>query len=377
MILSQSKMMRTTRIAALVSFVVFGAARGAEVRIADLTDVEGVRSNTLTGIGLVTGLAGTGGDTPLTREFAANLVQRFGQRLDPVLRPRVRADTQQRTDNISVVVVTAELPVFARPGQRIDVTVSTYDDAESLNGGVLVMTPLYGVDGRVYATASGALSVGGFSFSGDAAQAQKNHPTTGRIVNGAVVEDVVPNCLQNARTVNLLLRHANFQTAHRIATAINSVAPASARTVNAGTVNVDLPALEEPVAFVSRIQDLRVIPDLEARVVINERTGTVVIGENVRISKVAITHANLTVITGESPEVAQPLPFSQGETVVVPRTQVDVVEEDNPIQVIEQTTTVGDLANALNALGVTPRDLSSIFQHLKVIGALHAKVDIQ
>ena len=221
------------------------------------------------------------------------------------------------------------------------------------------------------------MSLGGFSFSGDAAQVQKNHPTTGRIANGATVEEVIPNCLEKAQSVNLLLRTANFQTAHRIAAAINFVAPASAHTVNAGMVTVDLPDLEEPVAFISRIQQLRVVPDLEARVVINERTGTVVIGENVRISKVAITHANLSVFTGERPEVSQPAPFSEGETVVVPRTDIAVVEEANPVQVFEQTTTIGDLASALNALGVTPRDMSSIFQQLQAIGALHAKLEFQ
>ncbi len=352
-------------------------ASAPEVRIKDITDVEGVRTNTLTGVGLVTGLAGTGGNTPVTREAAANLIQRFGLRMDPLLRARLRDDTKQRTDNVSLVVVTAELPVFARPGQHIDVLVSAYDDAESLQGGVLVMTPLLGADERVYATAAGPLSIGGFSFGGDAATAQKNHPTTGRIPNGAVVEEMVPNDFEGAECINLLLRNASFQTASRIAVAVNALAPHTAKTINAGTVNVMLPPYVEHVSFISQIQDLRITPDVEARVVINERTGTVSIGEDVRISQVAITHANLSVVTGESPQVSQPLPKSRGETVVVPRTEIDVVEENRPIEVIGQSATVGDLATALNALGVTPRDLSSIFQQLKTMGALHAKLEFQ
>lgn len=370
--------MRRAFLIVLISFAaVESSASAIEVRIKDITDVEGMRANTLTGFGLVTGLAGTGGNTPVTREVASNLLQRFGLRMDPLIRARLRDETKQKTDNMSVVVVTAELPAFARPGQRFDVLVSAYDDAESLQGGVLIMTPLLGVDDRIYATASGSLSIGGFAFSGEAAKAVKNHPTTASVPNGAVVEEVVPNNLENARCINLLLRNASFQTASRMATAINLVAPNAAQTVNAGTVKVTLPPFVEQVSFISRIQDLRVTPDVEASVVINERTGTVIIGENVRISPVAITHANLSVITGETPEVVQPLPMSRGETAVVPRTTIDVIEDNRPIQVIDQTATVGDLANALNNLGVTPRDLSSIFQQLKSMGALHAKLEFK
>ena len=370
--------MRHAFLIVLISFAVVESSTSAtEVRIKDITDVEGVRANTLTGVGLVAGLAGTGGDTPITREVAANLLQRFGLRMDPLLRARLRDETKQKTVNMSVVVVTAELPAFARPGQRLDALVSTYDDAESLQGGMLIMTPLLGVDGRTYATAAGLLSIGGFSFSGDAAKVQKNHPTTASVPNGAVVEEVVPNDLTNAGCINLLLRNASFQTASRIVAAINAEVPQTATTVDAGTVKVQLPPSAELVSFISKIQDLRITPDIEATVIINERTGTVIIGENVRISPVAITHANLSVVTGETPEVVQPLPQSRGETAVVPRTTIDVVEDNKPIQVIEQTATVGDLANALNTLGVTPRDLSSIFQQLKSMGALHAKLEFK
>ncbi len=354
----------------------------AQVRIKDLTTIEGVRTNQLTGVGLVTGLNGTGGTSPITREFAANLVQRFGVRIGPVGRLTIPTNTKQRTDNVSVVLVTADLPVFAKPGSRIDVTVSTYDDAESIQGGVLVLTPLEGADGLVYAVASGPVSVGGgFTFGGDAATVQKNHPTTGRIPNGATVERVVPIPeFAACGHIRLLLRQDDFSNAvSQIALAINQFFPGTASAVDAGTVRVLVPPdyQFDHISFISDVRSITVHPDVNAKVVINERTGTLIVGEHVRISPVAITHANLAVTTGETPEVAQPAPFSRGVTAVVPRTQLDVIEDRQPMHVIPGTSTVGDLAAALNVLGVTPRDLSAIFQQLSAAGALHAEVKIQ
>lgn len=351
-------------------------AQSADVRLKDLVDVEGVRTNRLTGFGLVTGLNGTGGSNPITRQFALNMLERFGLASDPLLRRIVRDDARQRTDNISVVTVTADLPVFARPGSRLDVVVSTYDDATSLQGGVLMLTPLVAVDGKVYATASGEVSIGGFSFSGQAATVTKNHPTTGRVPNGATVEECLEAEFVRNGCVRLLLRDPDFETARRVAAAINQVVPGSSVTLDPGTVKVSLPQpyLESPVRFLGEIGGLRVQPDTPARVVINERTGTVVVGENVRISRVAITHANLSVITSELPEVSQPAPFSRGETAVVPRTDLQVTEDNPPVQVLDDTITVKDLARALNLLGVTPRDISSIFQMMKQAGALHAEL---
>ena len=353
-----------------------------EVRIRDLTEVEGVRTNQLVGLGLVTGLNGTGGKSPITRQLALNLIQRYGLRVDPEIRARLRNDTSEKTDNLSVVTVTADLPAFARNGQTIDVLVSTFDDAKNLAGGQLIMTAMKGVDGEIYAVASGAISTGGFAFSGDAAGAQKNHPTTGRIPNGATIERETCTPIGQNGVVRMLLRQSDFETARRIALAINTEYPALteypavARAIDSTTIEIHVPTphADDVPAFIGRVGNLMVIPDRPARVVINERTGTVIIGENVRLARVLITHANLSIMTAETPEVSQPNPFSQGQTTVVPRTQMDVLEEKAFVNEIDRQSTVGDLATALNALGVTPRDLSSIFQQLKESGALHAEL---
>lgn len=349
-----------------------------DVRIKDITFVDGQLSHTLTGMGLVAGLNGTGGTIPQTREFASNMLLRYGNRMDPILRELVRTDNQFKTDSLSVVIVTATVPEFASPGTPFDVTVSAFDDAESLLGGVLVLTPLSAIDGEVYATATGNISTGGFAFGGDAASAQQNHPTTGKIPNGGTIQkafcQVKPNSMRRFR---LSLNHPDLETAGRIAFAINEVLPKSAVVITPGMVEVRLPQDFEisGTDFLSQVQQLRVKVDTAARVVINERTGTVVFGENVKISQVAITHANLTILTSETPEVSQPNEFSDGETVVLPRTNVEVFEEDSRLQVFPETTSVGDLVQALNSLGVTPRDLSSIFQQLKAAGKLHAHLE--
>ena len=355
------------------------SVQSAEVRIKDISSVEGVRINQLTGLGLVTGLNGSGGTSPITRQLVVNLLQRLGQRTDPATRAVLQNDTTLKTLNTSVVIVTAELPSFAHAGSQIDVMVSAYDDATSLQGGTLIMTPLYGADGEVYAVAAGAVSTGGFSFGGQAATVQKNHPTVGRISNGAVVEAEVPTELAVDGRLGLLLNSPDFETARRMATAIGEYFPNASRVVDAARIEVILPVefQDNVPGFIATIGSLTVTPDVPARVVINERTGTVVIGENVRISRVLITHANLSVMTGESPQVSQPAPFSEGETTVVPRTQIDVVEDQGAVNVLEGTTTVGELARALNALGVTPRDLSAIFQQLKISGDLHADLELR
>jgi flagellar P-ring protein precursor FlgI len=368
-------------LALLIGAVVASQAAGQHnVRIKDLTLVKGDRTELLIGMGLVTGLNGTGGKNPSTRIFAQNLLQRFGVRADPSQRSLIRTDAKEKTDNLSVVTVTAEMPVYSQKGSRIDVTVAAVDDASSLQGGILMPTPLIAIDKQVYAMASGAVSLGGgFTADGSAARVQKNHPTSGGIPNGAVVEKEVCRLpLARDGYVRLALRQADFQTATRIAQAVNTRLPGTACVADAG--NVDLivpPALAgNPNHLIALVQSLTVTPDVVAKVVINERTGTVVIGEHVRLSRVAITHGNLAVITSESPVVSQPAPFSQGETTVVPRTQVDVTEERGALNVLETTTTVGELVQALNALGVTSRDLSAILQELKASGALHADLEV-
>jgi flagellar P-ring protein precursor FlgI len=353
----------------------------AGVRIKDITRLDGSRTNKLTGMGLVAGLNGTGSKSPITRQFALNMLERFDLRANPEQRALVRLNALDKTNNLSVVTVTAEIDVLqTKAGNPFDVTVAAFDDASSLQGGNLILTPLYGVDGEVYAVASGPVSVGGFSFSGDAASVQQNHPTLGRITNGATIEkSICQTGDQRLERFRLNLKSPDLETATRIVNAIDAFWKSHARVLDAGTVDVVVPRSHQlnPLQFVALVQSLHVVPDEEARVVINERTGTVVIGGNVRLSQVAISHANLTVVTGESPQVSQPAPFSDGVSVVVPRTSIDVNVGEAPISVIDQTVTVGELARALNALGVTPRDLSSIFQQLKASGALHAALIFQ
>ena len=356
-------------------------AAGTEVRIKDITSVEGDRVNQLTGLGLVTGLAGTGGQTPVTRTALMHYLQRNGFRFPELLRETLRNDTRDRTDNLSVVSVIAELPPGRRKGEQIDVIVSTIDDAESLQGGVLLYTPLTAVNNEVYAVAQGPLTVGGFSFSGNAASVQKNHPTTGRIPNGATIEQETCSTVGQDGRVGLLLKHADYETARRIAAAINERFPDVATQYGASAVDLQIPLdyQLDPDGFVGLVGELNVIPDVPAVVVINERTGTVIIGEKVKLSQVLITHANLAIMTSESPVASQPLPFAPfgAETEVLDRTQIEAVEEERPVTIIEEQASVGDLAQALNALGVTPRDLSSIFQMLKESGALHAELQIK
>lgn len=355
-------------------------AADPQVRIKDITRVEGVRANTLTGMGLVTGLAGTGGKSPITRVFAQNFAQNFGIRADSLERLAIKNNAQEKTDNMSVVTVSAELPIDGRPGQTINCTVATFDDAKSLTGGELIMTPLYGADGQVYAVARGPVHVGAVTASGQAASVQKNHPTAGMVLGGAVIEKMV-DCgipVIDGR-IHFLLAESNVTTATRIAAAINAKYPGHAEAVSTRSVEILVPpAMQHRISlFTAELGELQVVPDSPARVIVNARTGTIVIGKNVTISQVAIAHGNLAIITREQPVVSQPAPFSNGETTVVPRTEAEIVEEKKQLAVVGETTTVGDLAEALNSLGVTPRDMASIFEALKASGALHAELHME
>ena len=348
------------------------------VRIKDITTLSGEHPNLLTGYGLVAGLNKTGGKSESTKRLAINMLQSLGLRANPQTRAFIQ-QAKEKTDNLSVVLVTATLPPHAKIDQTIDVTVSAFDDASSLNGGVLASTELTGVDGQVYVLAAGPISTNGGSFGGQAGNVTKNHPTTGRIVNGGVVEKEVPVSVFQAGEFRLLLRQPEYETAKRIAAAINTKFPYSALVADPACVRVRLGrnSMADPYRFVSACGNLMVQPDTIAKVVINERTGTVIIGGHVRVTQAAIAHGNLIVSTTETPEVSQPAPFSEGETTVVPRTQIDVVEQGGPINVVGSTITVSDLAATLNALGVSPRDLSSIFQMLKASGDLHAELVFQ
>jgi flagellar P-ring protein FlgI len=351
-------------------------ARAGGVRIKDITDFEGSRSNQLFGVGLVVGLNGTGSKSINTQQVAINMLQKLGingkvaqiNQLDPVF----------KSNSVSVVMVTAQIGPFARCGSRIDVTVSVTDDSTSLQGGTLVLTPLQGADGEVYAVAQGPLLVGGFAFGGKSATSQKNHPTVGRVADGANIEREAPGQIVCNGVVSLLLREPDYHTARSIAKVINDLVPYSAIAINAGTVHIRIPRsrIGNPVAFACELGLLEVSPDVPARVVINERTGTIVAGEQVKLTSVAVASGNLAIVTNEAPEVSQPLPFSRGRTTVVPRSNVGVSEQTGVLNVVEKSVTVAELARALNALGVTPRDLIEIFQALKQAGALHAELVI-
>jgi flagellar P-ring protein precursor FlgI len=352
------------------------------VRIKDITELDGARSNHLTGLGLVIGLEGTGSKESFTQQVAVDMLQRFY--VSSQITNDGKGSSVFKSGNISVVMVTAELGPFSRKGTRIDITVSTLDNATSLSGGQLVLTPLRGADNVVYAVAQGQVLVGGFSHgvssgggaAGSSATVSKNHPTVGRIPGGATVECEARGHILTDGQIRLLLREHDFNTARAIAKAINRRFNDSAIAVDPGTVQVFVPDDFEHqlVAFMGDIGVLEVNPDTTARVIINERTGTVVAGDNVKVGRVAVTHGNLAISTSREADASQPAPFSRGKTTVLPRTQVGVAESGGPVQVLEPALTVSELARALNALGATPRDLITIFQLLKASGALHAEL---
>lgn len=346
-------------------------APGAEAaRVKDLVEVSGVRDNQLVGVGLVVGLNGTGDSGPFLGQALSNSFKRLGLQIDP---------TQTRARNAAVVYVTATLPPFARPGAKIDITISSVGDAKSLFGGTLLRTPLSGADNQVYAIAQGQLAVGGFAFGGKAASAQKNHPTVGRVPNGALVERVSPSAiLGRGGEVTLCLRQRSFAVAERIARKIREALPVAAVAEDGATIRIAIPPdYRQPgrlVALVARVGGLEVETDSLAKVVINERTGTIVAGEHVRLGRVVISHGNLSVSIAEGGRVSQPNALSEGKTEVVPDSRVRTEEGIGPLRVVAKSVTVADLARALNALGVSPRDLVAIFQALRVAGALEAEL---
>ncbi len=341
-------------------------------RIKELAQLEGVRSNQLVGYGLVVGLNGTGDSsgTQFTTQSLVNMMERLGVIVDP---------NKVKVANVAAVVVTASLPPFARAGSTIDVSVSSVGDAGNLAGGTLLMTPLKAADGKIYAVSQGALVVGSLAFGGKAAKVQKNHPTAGRIPGGALVEREVPFVFGQIPELNYRLKDSDFTTVSRMSAAVNSHFGASlARSLDAGQMQVQVPDSyrERMVDFVAELERLDVIPDTLARIVVNEKTGTIVMGEKVRISTVAVSHGNLSLIISELTNVSQPGPLSRGETVTTPETLIGVAEEKGNLVVMEQGVSIGDVASALNAIGATPRDLIAIFQAIKAAGALYADLVI-
>lgn len=342
---------------------------GAGTRIKDMVMIAGARDNQLIGYGLVVGLAGDGDKNQIyTVQSIANMLQRFGVSLP---------SSTLQSKNVAAVLVTAEIPAFLKPGARLDVTVSAMGDAKSLQGGVLLQTPLFAADGKVYAVGQGALSVGGFSGGGGGATVQKNHPTVAQIVNGALVEKEVPATIVRNNCMELLLRDPDFTSAARMAAAINEFFPDSAQALDSSSVRVKLPeGLDKtPVDFIARIESIEVTPDTPARIIINERTGTIVANSRIRVSHCAVSHGNLTISIATSLEASQPSPLSQtGQTVVLPRTDTKVSESKASIVALPDLPTVERVAAALNSLGVTPRDMMSILQAMKQAGALQAEL---
>ncbi len=337
-------------------------------RIKELAQLEGVRANQLVGYGLVVGLNGTGdsASTQFTIQSLVNMMERLGVTVD---RNKVQVS------NVAAVIVTAELPPFARAGSSLDVAVASVGDAVNLAGGTLLMTPLKAADGKIYAVAQGALVVGSLAFGGKAAKVQKNHPTAGRVPGGALVEREVPFVFGNRQELNYRLNESDFTTISRMTEVVNQkFGDQIALALDAGQMQVQVPESfnGKVVDFVSQLERLEVTPDSLARIVVNEKTGTIVMGEKVRISTVAVSHGNLSLVISESTNVSQPLPFSRGRTIESADTQVDVVEDNGNLVVMQKGTSIGDVAAALNAIGATPRDLIAIFQAVKAAGALYA-----
>jgi flagellar P-ring protein precursor FlgI len=359
-------------LAALAVFAVFAGEASAQSRIKDIASIEGVRTNQLVGYGLVVGLNGTGDslrNCPFTRQSLEGMTERLGVNI---------RGTNANSKNLAAVMVTAELPPFATPGSRVDVSVSSMCDSKSLLGGTLLVTSLQGADGSVYAVAQGSIQTGSVSGSGGSGSSvTRGVPTAGRIASGATVETETAFHLDSMPEVRLNLRNPDFTTAQRVAAAINATFPASALAENGSVITLRAPAQLGMAAFISRVENMPVAVDTPARVIIDEVNGVIVMGENVRISTVAIAQGNLTISVQESPQVSQPAPFSQGQTAVVPDSSVTVEEElGREIRLVNGSTSLSTLVNGLNALGVSPRDMISILQAIKAAGALQADIEV-
>jgi flagellar P-ring protein precursor FlgI len=379
----------------LLIILLFGfiyPSMGIPARIKDIASIKGIRPNQLFGYGLIVGLNGSGdkAGTGFTIQGLVNMLERMGVHISA-------ADV--KVSNVAAVMVSATLPPFARIGKKIDITLSSIGNAKSLSGGTLLLTPLQGVNGKVYALAQGAVAIGGYTAGGDAGGGvTKNHPTVGRISGGATIEREIPLSIMNKQELTIMLDNPDFNTVTRVADAINTRLEESLATpIDSGTLKLKVPARLQGkvVNLIARIGDLEVTPDNIAKVIVNEKTGTVVIGQNVSIQEVAVAHGNLSIQIKETKEVSQPLPFSPaglgagpkevgggiiaapgGSTIVTPDSDVRVAEERNQLILIPPGNTIGELVKGLNAIGVTPRDLITILQALKAAGALQGELEI-
>ncbi|MBW7922743.1 MAG: flagellar basal body P-ring protein FlgI [Rubellimicrobium sp.] len=363
--------MRQLLAALAVLLAVTAMAGATPVRLKDLVEFDGVRPNELLGYGLVVGLDGTGDglrNSPFTEEMMANVLERLGVNV---------TGEQFRPRNVAAVLVTASLPPFARAGSAIDVTVSAIGDATSLRGGTLVMTPLNAADGDIYAVAQGSIIAGGIVAEGEAARVTRGVPTSGIIPAGATVEREVAFALSDLTHIRLALRTPDFTTAARIEAAVNQTFERrAALMLDAGTVDLDISALglRSPAHALSRIENILIEPETRARVVVDQRSGTIVMGEDVRISRVAVSQGNLTLTVEEAPLVVQPNPFAEGETVVVPRSQAAIRTEPGiGMAEVPGGTSLSEIVAGLNALGVAPNDMIDILKSIRAAGALHAE----
>ena len=346
----------------------------AETRLRDIVSIEGVRDNQLVGYGLVVGLNGTGDSrqTIFSAQSLTNLLSRMGVTVDP--------NTIQIRD-MAAVLVTASLPAYAQPGTHVDATVSAIGDSRNLQGGVLILTPLKGADGQVYASAQGSVVTGGFVAGGGGNTKTLNHPTAGRIPSGAIIERAAPSVAPSSH-IRLQLSQADFMTAARVAAAINTKFGEAGAPVavaeNSALISVHAPAAyrARPVEFVAAVEDLSIEVDRSTKIVVNERTGTIIMGKDVKIAPVAILHGALSVEVQTTLTASQPAPFSQGQTAVLPQTQVAAKEEKARNVVLKQGATVDELVRALTAIGSTPRDIIAILQALRAAGALNCEIEV-
>ena len=369
-------MKKLSTLCILCTLLILAAQSVSAARIKDIAQLHGVRDNQLLGYGIITGLNGTGDDmkkSVFTLQAIYNMMTRHGITINP------DNINDIKIENIAAVMVTGTLPPFAKSGSRMDVQVSSIEDAESLAGGTLLMTPLLGADGEVYSVAQGPITVGAFSYGGKAATVQQNHPTVGRIAGGAIIEKSVPMEIGTNGQLQYQLRDADFTTASNLARSVN-------KKFGAGTAYADTPGTiqiqvtesykDNIVDFVAALETLSVQSDAPAKIVVNEKTGTIVMGKDVRLSTVAVSHGNLSLIIRDDYNVSQPAPFSDGQTVVTPQTSVDVIEDDGELVLLdmENGVSIGEIANALNAIGATPRDLIAIFQAIKASGSLQGEL---
>ena len=352
-----------------------GLGVAAPARIKDLVDIDGVRGNDLLGYGLVVGLNNTGDslrNSPFTEDAIVNLLERLGVNV---------TGEQIRARNVAAVLVTGSLPPFARAGSQMDVTVSAIGDAKSLMGGTLVLTPLNAADGQIYAVAQGSIIAGGIVAEGEASSVTQGVPTSGLIPSGARVEREVAYDFNQAAELRLALRNPDFTTAARIERAINgSVGERIARMLDSGTVQLDLAGfgIDRPALLMAQIENIEVQTSTRARVVVDQRSGTIILGENVRISRVAVTQGSITLRVEEEPLVVQPNPFANGQTVVIPRTDASIEEDPGTgLALVETSVSLPEVVSGLNALGVSANDMIDILKSIKAAGALHAEFIVQ